>query len=101
MMYQLKDGGVWQKHLRSRLLGGISVAPGVAVHRRWYEGADPLFLKSRRGRLVWLSVNLLHRKLQFHGFAPYVDFARGVNDSSIPVNEYTNDSAVIGMSWNF
>ncbi len=108
----LEDSGARQKHRRSRLQGlgvtlthafrgGISVAPGVAVHWRRYEGADPLFLKTRRDRMVRLSVNLLHRKLQFHGFAPYVGLAREVNDSSIPINEYTNDSAVIGMSRNF
>ena len=108
----LEKTGARRQHLRNRLRGfgvtlthafrgGISVAPGITVHRRQYRGVDPLFQNTRRDRLVRLSLNLLHRRLQLHGFAPYIGLAREQNRSTIVINEYVNNSAVIGISRTF
>ncbi len=81
--------------------GGLSVSPGISFQRRRHAAADPLFRKVRRDWLVQWSVNLFHRRLQYRGFAPYIGFSREENRSNIPVNEYVNDSVVIGMSRTF
>ena len=81
--------------------GGLSISPRIAVQQRRYAGADPLFQEVRSDRLVRLSVNLLHRRLQVRGFAPYVGYSYEVNRSNIPINEYTNHGAVLGVSRNF
>ena len=81
--------------------GGLSISPRIAVQQRRHAGADPLFQKVRSDRLVRLSVNLLHRRLQVRGFAPYIGYSYEVNRSNIPINEYTNHGAVLGISRNF
>ena len=81
--------------------GGLSISPRIAVQQRRHAGADPLFQKVRSDRLVRLSVNLLHRRLQVRGFAPYIGYSYEVNRSNIPINEYTNHGAVLGVSRNF
>ena len=46
-------------------------------------------------------MNLLHRALQYRGFAPYVGFFVERNRSSIPINSYRNQGAVFGISKTF
>ena len=48
-----------------------------------------------------IAVNLLHRALQYRGFAPYVGFFVEWNRSSIPVNNYRNQGGVFGLSKTF
>ncbi|MDE0408250.1 MAG: surface lipoprotein assembly modifier [Alphaproteobacteria bacterium] len=62
---------------------------------------NPLFGKTRSDRQTRLSVNLLHRALQYRGFAPYVGFFVEWNRSSIPVNSYSNRGGVFGVSKTF
>ena len=81
--------------------GGLSVSPRAAVHWRRYAGEDPLFGKARSDRQTRLSVNLLHRALQYRGFAPYVGFFVEWNRSSIPINRYRNQGGVFGVSKTF
>ena len=81
--------------------GGLSVSPRISFQRRRHAAADPLFQKSRSDRLVRLSVNLLHRAFQYRGFAPYLGYSYEVNRSNIPVNEYSNHGAVLGVSRSF
>ena len=81
--------------------GGLSISPKISFQRRRHAAANPLFQKARSDRLVRLSVNLLHRAFQYRGFAPYIGYSYEVNRSNIPVNEYTNHGAVLGVSRNF
>ena len=81
--------------------GGLSVSPRIAVHWRRYAGSDPLFGNRRSDRQTRLSVNLLHRALQYRGFAPYVGCFVEWNRSSIPVNGYRNQGGVFGVSRTF
>ena len=81
--------------------GGLSVSPRIAMHWRRYAGRDPLFGKTRSDRQARLSVNLLHRALQYRGFAPYIGFFAERNRSSIPVNSYRNHGGLFGISRTF
>ena len=81
--------------------GGLSVSPRIAVHRRRYTGMNPLFQKTRKDRQMRLSVNLLHRALQYRGFAPYIGYVFERNRSNIPINAYRNHGGVFGISKTF
>ncbi len=81
--------------------GGLSISPRISFQWRRHAAANPLFQKARSDRLVRLSLNLLHRAFQYRGFAPYIGYSYEVNRSNIPVNEYTNHGAVLGVSKNF
>ena len=81
--------------------GGFSVSPRLSFSLRRHGGADPLFQKTRTDRLGRVSVNLLHRGLQYRGFAPYVGYAFEWNRSNIPINSYSNHGAVLGISRRF
>ena len=81
--------------------GGLSVSPRISVQRRSYVGENPLFQIIRSDRLVLLSVNLLHRKVQFRGFAPRIGYSHEVNRSNIPVNKYSNNGVIFGFSRTF
>lgn len=81
--------------------GGLSVSPRISVHRRAYSGRSPLFQARRSDRRIRISVNLLHRALQWHGFAPYVGLVFERNRSNIPINDYRNRGAVLGVSRTF
>ena len=81
--------------------GGLSVSPGLAVHWRRHASRDPLFRKTRSDRQARLSMNLLHRALQYRGFAPYIGCFLEWNRSSIPINSYRNRGGVLGISKTF
>ena len=81
--------------------GGLSLSPRISFQQRRHAAADPLFNKTRSDRLVRISFNLLHRSLQVRGFAPYIGYSYEVNRSNIPINEYTNHGAVLGISRYF
>ncbi len=81
--------------------GGLSISPRMAMHWRRYDGATPLFGKTRSDRQTRLSVNLLHRALQLQGFAPYIGYFHEWNRSSIPINAWRNQGATIGFSKTF
>lgn len=81
--------------------GGLSVSPRIAMHWRRYAGRDPLFGKERSDRQLRLSVNLLHRALQYRGFAPYIGCFAEWNRSSIPINRYRNRGGLFGISKSF
>lgn len=81
--------------------GGLSVSPRMSVHWRRYGSEDRLFRKRRLDRQTRVSVNLLHRALQYRGFAPWVGCFVEWNRSSIPVNGYRNQGGVFGVSRTF
>ena len=74
--------------------GDLSVSPRISVHWRRYADKDPLFRKRRSDRQTRVSVNLLHRALQYRGFAPCVGFF-------VERNSYRNQGAMFGVSKTF
>ncbi len=81
--------------------GGLSVTPGLAVHRRRHEGRDPLFGKVREDTTVRPSLRLLHRALRHRGFAPWIGYSYERNRSSIAIHSYRNHALMIGLSKMF
>lgn len=81
--------------------GGLSISPSVSAQIRRHAGPDPLFLKKRRDRQFRIAVNILHRALQYRGFAPHVGYSMEWNRSNIPLNTYRNHGTVLGISKTF
>ena len=81
--------------------GGLSISPSVSVQVRRHADPDPLFLKTRTDRQFRIAVNILHRALQYQGFAPYAGYSLEWNRSNIPLNTYRNHGAVFGISKTF
>ncbi len=81
--------------------GGLSVSPRISFHRRRYGAENPLFGKTRSDRLARVSANLLHRRLQVRGFAPYIGYFYEWNRSNIPVSGYRNHGAAFGITKTF
>ena len=80
---------------------GFSVSSRAAFRWRRYAARDPLFGKTRSDRHLRLSVNLLHRKVQYHGFAPYIGGFVERNRSNIVINSYRNLGGLLGISKTF
>ena len=81
--------------------GGFSISPSVSALVRRHSGRDPLFQKTRRDRQLRFALKLLHRALQYEGYAPFVGYSFEWNESNIPLNKYRNHGAVIGFSRTF
>ena len=81
--------------------GGLSISPSVSVRVRRHADPDPLFLKTRTDRQLRIAINILHRALQYRGFAPYARYSLEWNRSNIPLNTYRNHGAVFGISKTF
>ena len=81
--------------------GGLSVSPSVSASFRRHAGPDPLFRTIRNDRRLRIAVNILHRALQYQGFAPYAGYAVEWNQSNIPLHTYRNHGAVFGVSRRF
>lgn len=81
--------------------GGLSVSPRISMHWRRYANRNPLFQKTRSDRRERVSVNVLHRALQYRGFAPHIGYFCEWNRSNIPINAYRNHGAVLGISRTF
>jgi len=80
---------------------GLNVAPEVSLRRQRYGAPDPLFGKTRIDTNASLSVNVLHRRLRYAGFAPYIGYSFEVNRSTLPLHTYRNHAAVLGISRSF
>lgn len=87
--------------LSHALQGALSVSPRISVSRRLYAGKDPLFRKTRSDTHARVSVNLLHRALQYRGIAPYLGVFHEWNRSNIPINTWRNHGAALGISTTF
>ena len=81
--------------------GGLSISPSLSAQIRRHGGPDPLFLNTRTDRQFRIAVNILHRALQYQGFAPYAGYSLEWNRSNIPLNTYRNHGAVFGISKTF
>ena len=52
-------------------------------------------------RVMWLSGRVLHRSLQLSGFAPYVGYSYERSRSTIPLHDYENHGAILGLTREF
>lgn len=100
------------RHVASRMVGmslgfahafegGLTIRPAVGVWLRRYQGPDPLFGKTRKDTTVRPSLTVLHRTLQYDGFAPYVGYTFERASSNIPIHSYRNHSVLFGISRRF
>ena len=81
--------------------GGLSISPGIGAWRRRYGGRDPIFGMTRADSTIRLSVTMLHRSLQYEGFAPYIGYSFETNRSNIPIHAYRNHAIRLGISRTF
>ena len=99
-------------HLASRLIGlgttvsrafdgGLSVTLSPSAHSRRHVSEDPLFARKRVDRFVRLSIQVLHRSLQYRGFAPYIGYSLERNRSNIPIHEFRSHGVFAGVSGRF
>ena len=80
---------------------GITASLSASVQRQAYRADDPLFGERRRDRVMWLSARVLHRSLQLEGFAPYVGYTYERSSSNIPLHNYDNHGAILGLTREF
>ena len=108
----LEAVGAKTAHRRYRLIGiglrfsrafggGLSVSTGPSVEFRRHAARDPLFARKRSDRKIRLSARILHRSLQYRGFAPYVGYSFETNRSNIPIHEYRNHGLSVGVTGKF
>ena len=81
--------------------GGLSVSLNAGAHVRRHAAPDPLFGTTRVDRTLRIALRLLHRSLQYRGFAPYVGYSLERNRSRIPIHEYRIHGLVAGVSRSF
>ena len=105
---QRPRGSPWQPSRRRRRCRfaclpwrSLRYRPGFLFTAAAIPAGTRCFSKSRSDRQMRISVNLLHRALQFRGFAPYVGLVFEWNRSNIPINDYRNRGGVIGISRTF
>ena len=80
---------------------GITASLSASLQRQAYRADDPLFGERRRDRVMWLSARVLHRSLQLEGFAPYVGYTYERSSSNIPLHNYDNHGAILGLTREF
>ena len=99
-------------HRSSRLTGlgvgvsrafenGITASLSASAQLNGFRGEDPLFGKTREDRIAWLSARVLHRSFQLSGFAPYVGYTYERSTSNIPLHNYENHGAILGLTREF
>ena len=101
-----------EDHQGSRLAGlsagvsrafknGISVSVSASVQLQGYRSENPIFGIRRKDKAAKLSGRVLHRSLQFGGFAPYVGYSYEENRSNISLYDYRNHGVIMGLSREF
>ena len=81
--------------------GGLSVRPGIGVWFRRFGGRDPIFGKTRYDTTIRPSLTILHRALQYEGFAPHIGYSFETATSNIPIHAYRNHAVLFGISRRF
>ncbi len=81
--------------------GGLSVSLSPGIHVRRYAAADPLFGSRQLDRNFRLGVTVLHRSLQYGGFAPWIGYSVESNHSNIPIHDNRNHGVIAGVSRTF
>ena len=81
--------------------GGFSASLNPAIHVGRYDDRHPLFAKRRLDRGVRVGVRMLHRSVQYAGFAPYVGYSFERTTSNIEIYDYRNHGAIFGVTRTF
>ncbi len=109
---QLEAVDAREDHRASRLVGigvgvsrafgnGLSVSVSASLQRQRYRADDPLFAVRRDDETAWLSARVLHRSVQFGGFAPYVGYSYERRRSNIALHDYDNHGVIVGLTREF
>jgi hypothetical protein len=81
--------------------GGIVLGLDVELgHERW-ETPDYFFREVRRDWTASVTGRVLHRNLQWRGYAPFLEVTHERAWSNIPLNEFDNTRLNIGVSRRF
>ena len=81
--------------------GGLSIRPGIGVRFRRFAGRDPIFARTRADATIRPSIAVLHRSLQYQGFAPHLGYSFETARSNIPIHAYRNHAVLLGISRRF
>ena len=81
--------------------GGLSVTVDASASVLRHVGPDPLFGRRRVDRNARVGVRVLHRSLQYRGFAPYIGHSLERNRSNIPIHEFRIQGVLVGISRRF
>ncbi len=81
--------------------GGFSASVNPAFHARRYKDRHPLFGRQRVDLGVRIGVRVLHRSVQYAGFAPYVGYSFERTRSNIQIYGYRNHGAIFGVTRSF
>ena len=81
--------------------GGLSIRPRIGVRFRRFAGRDPIFAKTRADTTIRPSITVLHRSLQYEGFAPHVGYSFETARSNIPIHAFRNHAALLRISRRF
>lgn len=95
------DGaGLFVAHSREWKGGLITqIEPSVAVRR--YHAADPVFGIRRRDTELGATVRLMHRKLNYNGFAPRLEYSYTHQFSNHPLQERDTHAVNVVMTREF
>ena len=80
---------------------GLTVSVSSAVHLRRYDEPHPLFARGRLDRGVRIGTRVLHRSVQYAGFAPYIGYSFERTGSNIEIYSYRNHGAILGVTRSF
>lgn len=81
--------------------GGLVLTLGLnaAMDRR--AGNDAFFAERRRDVLVSASASVLHRRVRYAGFAPFLEYGFERNISTIPFYDFSNHRLGLGVTRRF
>lgn len=80
---------------------GFAAQVGATALIRRYDGADPLFVKTREDKLAAVNVRLAQRHFSVAGFVPYVGGEFLKNESSLAFYAFQRTRFEAGLSRSF
>jgi outer membrane protein len=83
------------------LPGGLVAGVDLTVERELRDGAQPIFGATRRDWTATAAARVLHRTAQWRGYAPFLEIAHERRWSSLPLFDYDNTRATIGVTRGF
>lgn len=81
--------------------GGLTISANPSLHLTRHDGRHPLFAKRRVDLGLRIGARVLHRAVQFEGFAPYVAYSFERTASNIELHSYRNHGAAVGVTGSF
>lgn len=81
--------------------GGLTISVNPSIHLTRHDRRHPLFGKRRVDRGLRIGARVLHRAVQFEGFAPYVGYSFERTESNIEIHSYRNHGTVFGITGSF